>query len=437
MTAVEAATRGRSAASTAVSRALRIGPGVVDAGTASARSLVLSVVAAQSLALAGFGWFSTAVLVQLVATGASKALHADPLVLAHPPTGDRGAWRSATSAAAGAALGSSVALAALVAVVAVLARGWAGGALTPVLLAVAAVLPGVLLLDLLRWAAHATERGWLAVSGGVIWTAVSVPVALAVSWLGEPTAAALVLAAGCGAVPAAAVLAARLGVLPAVVGGRRWYADHRRWCARLTMDWALLQLTAEGAFLLVAALTTAEQIGELRKAQLPLAPVVVLTTGLVVFLQPALSRAAAAGSAASEIARRTHVAAVLVGGVAAAYGLVVALVPGAWMDVVVGGDWDRAAPYVWPLALGFAAGGAAAPLGIGLRVMGRLGAQVRVRLWLAVPVLAGTGAAASLLGALAAAWWVAAATVLVAAVWAVLTLRPVRLPDADESVTAS
>ena len=36
VTAVEAATRGRSAASTAVSRALRIGPGVVDAGTASA-----------------------------------------------------------------------------------------------------------------------------------------------------------------------------------------------------------------------------------------------------------------------------------------------------------------------------------------------------------------------------------------------------------------
>ena len=107
------------------------------------------------------------------------------------------------------------------------------------------------------------------------------------------------------------------------------------------------------------------------------------------------------------------------------------------MDVVVGGDWDRAARYVWPLALGFAAGGAAAPLGIGLRVMGRLGAQVRVRLWLAVPVLAGTGAAASLLGALAAAWWVAAATVLVPRPLAVLTLRPVRLPDADESVTAS
>ena len=77
----------------------------------------------------------------------------------------------------------------------------------------------------------------------------SVPVALAVSWLGEPTAAALVparLRRG----PAAAVLAARLGVLPAVVGGWRWYADHRRWCARLTMDWALLRLTAEGAFLL-------------------------------------------------------------------------------------------------------------------------------------------------------------------------------------------
>ena len=103
---------------------------------------------------------------QLVTTGASKALHADPLVLAHPPTGDHGRRRPPPGRRGTAALGSSVALAALVVVVAVLARGWAGGALTPVLLAVAAVLPGVLLLDLRRWAAHATERGsWRCPAG--------------------------------------------------------------------------------------------------------------------------------------------------------------------------------------------------------------------------------------------------------------------------------
>lgn len=410
--------------SRAAALAGRVGPGVVDSAVASARNLVLGVLAAHALGLEGFGWFSTAVLVQLVATGASKAVHADPLVLAHPTAGDR-SWRSTASAAAGAVLASSGVVAALAVVAASVARAVGASELAGVLLAVALVLPGVLLLDLLRWAAHARQRGPLAVRGSLVNATVSVA-AVGGAALGGSSPAVLVLASGAGAVPATLVLLRALGVVPRPGGLRAWYAEHRRWSVGLALDWLLLQLTAEGAFLLIALLTTAEQVGELRKAQLPLAPAVVLTTGLVVFLQPALSRAAASGVAAAGTARSARRVAAGVAAVTAAWVLLVAITPPAWMDLLVGGDWARARSYLWPLGIGVVAGAAAAPLGIALRVLGRLGDQVRWRTWTAAPVLAGTTVSALAGGALAASWWVAGATVVVTVTWLALTLRPAR-----------
>jgi len=163
--------------------------------------------------------------------------------------------------------------------------------------------------------------------------------------------------------------------------------------------------------------------GLIRKAQIPLAPVVVMTNGIVVVTQPALVRTVSRGGGLTSLRRRAW----LVGGVVAmsalALSLLVWALPEDLLASVVGDDWAQARRLVPILGVYFALGGLAGCLGVALRAAGRLPEQLRVRYVLAPLTLGLVFVGATTAGATGAVLALAFSLLLTAVAWAWLLQR--------------
>lgn len=390
--------------------------GLVDSSVSSIGNLAITVEAARSLDLVDFGRFSAAMLLGLLAVGLSRALHGDPLVLtsAALPVED-GRQRSQE------ALGATTALAAVLAGGAVLAAAISGGrALGLLALALGLVVPLLLLQDSYRWVGYTISRPWAAAGNNCVWTAGVLAVVLVLECLDVRLGPARLLLVWGGTAGPAALWSQRvLHLTPRPGRLVSWHRPRLALTGQLTLDWVLLQATAEGAIVLVAAVAGAADTGLLRKAQVPLSPIVVLTTALVAFLQPLLVRSVATEGSAAVRGRAARTGAWFVTAAAAGTGVVLVL-PAGLMTAVLGDSWGAARHLVPLVALQLIAGGWAAAMGIGLRSVGQLGRQVRARLVISPLVLAAVAAGAHYGGATGAAISLAGGSVLLAVLWTVL-----------------
>jgi hypothetical protein len=411
-----------------------LGLGVVDAAVPSLGNLGVSVVAAHSMPLADFGVFSTLLLVLTVLVGLSRSVHGDVLVLtaSKDMAMQTERVRESLSSVLRSGLGAGLCLV-VVGIVATIAAPrvpWGPG-----LVASGAVLPVLVTQDHYRWIAYARGRTAESVLNGAVWlvTALFAMVVAASASASVPAAIGLILW-GTAAATGGAVAALLLGVAPGLRHGGSWLAENRGLATHLAQDFTLLQASAQGALILLAALTSAADIGLLRKAQIWLGPVTMVTTGLLSSLQAMLARR-------YDRSRPTGVArvAVSVGAVATvgavAYGCVVFWLPTSWSEVLVGGNWPDARSFVWPLTVQLAAGLLGGCLGIALRVRGQVAQQVRARWFLAPASIVVVIMAAVLAGALAAAWGLAAVSVLTAALWSWLLGRPAPTAPATPLLT--
>lgn len=418
-----------------VTRWARRSIGIFDAGISSIGNLAVSIAAARALSLDDFGLVSVTVLTGIITVGVARSFWGDPFTLRSSGLAASERARDATQAVTSAcAITLLVAplIGAIMTAVALLsgADSWTAFALGASL---AAVAPLLILQDVARQISYGTDRPVSALGNTVAWTAILVA-ALAVplatgralpSWL-------YVLFWGMTAGLGAAVGFALLRIMPRLANPLPWIRQHAKLVRRLVSDYALTQVTSETSIVLISILAGAAEAGLIRKAQIPLAPLVIMTSGIIAVTQPALVRRVAGGAGLPELRRFAYQLGFACIALSLMLGLAVAAVPESFMQHLVGHDWAQARVLVPILALYLGLGALAACQGITLRAFDRIGEQVRLRLILLPVILVAVASGASF-GALTAAVALCVSLLSVCLAWAALLARPA--PSEQEPVT--
>ncbi|MFW3172536.1 hypothetical protein [Geodermatophilus sp. CPCC 206100] len=402
----------------------RLTLGIGDSALPSVGNLGISVVAAHSMTIPGFGAFTTILLLLILAVGLSRAAHGDVLVLRAAESPDVRARDRRDSTTSVLVLGACVGVLTMLCGLALRQSG-GDGDWVAVVVAGGAVLPVVLLQDHYRWIAYAQGRIADSLLNNLCWVATGIAGMLVVLQAqdGPMGAHVGVLVWGLAAVPAVVVGACRAHCPPRPGRPGRWLSDNRRLAFALVQDFGLLQASAQGALVLLAALTSTTDLAYLRKAQIWMGPVTMVTTGLLSTLQSLLARRH--GGKPVDVARLAGTIAAVATVGALLYGSAVFLLPANWAGLLAGEGWEQARPFVWPLAVQLAGGIAGGCLGIALRVLGEVQRQVRFRYLIAPLSLALVAVAAGVSGALAAVWALAAISVATAVLWLLLLARVV------------
>lgn len=401
---------------------------VLDQAASSLTNIAVLVIAARVSTAHGFATFSMVYLTFTVLLGLNTAYAGQVVVLTR---GDRtatgAACRSAVSFTALAATAVGALLAATGAVTAAARGDWAGpgGAF----LALGAVLPLVLVQDVLRYAFSTLRRPALALAADTLRLVCVVPVLLL-----QPrhTAPGLLVALwGLSALPAL-LLGLRL-LRPHVRGTRtdlRPYARRGHLGQRFVVEFAVGNASSQLAVLGLGLFAAPLAVGALRGATTLFGPLNVLFNSVNAFGPPLLGRLG--GRRAT--ARAAAVLGLALCAVGLAWGLVLHALPGGAGHQLLGATWQSAS------ALLPASGAQYAVMGLGtcalvtLRVLSpraTLSVQVVFSLLSVVLMLGGYLLSGSALGA---AWGLAAGSALkAAAAW----IRVARLPGREPSPAAA
>lgn len=359
--------------------------GIFDAGVVSLGNLAIGIVAARTMSLANFGLVSITMLSGTLFVGLVRNVWGDPLILGYSAeSGQR--LNAAASKAASSCLGSLILAAPVIGLV-VMGILSASGADVRVALTLAAAMalgaPFLGTQDLLRQAAYCAGRPEVALSNSATRTAIEVGVLFVAH--DNPALrgmSGLIFLWALSTIPAGLLCAyvLRIEFKPGIYVD--WIVRQRALIRALLLDFGLTQVTTEASIILISTLAGAAEAGLIRKAQIPLAPLVILTAGIISVAQPALVRRVAIGTKIAAIERLVY----SIGGLGLllsfAGGIIVWLVPENVMSVLVGADWGRAHDLVLLLSVYFGLGTMAASQGVALRALGLVGVQVKVRLYL-------------------------------------------------------
>ena len=248
---------------------------VLDQGLSAASNLAVSVAAGRAGGEQLLGEFTIAFTFYLFSMGFSRALFSEPL-MSLPVQEGRHPERAAVTCVAMAALGAGLAVA-------------LAGLLfsSSVVLAVAVVLPALLVQDLLRFAAVRLRRARRAAALDGIWV-----LALLLSWPVLTTtgsAAVLVLLWGAGA--AGAALYGIRATPPASPreAWRWWQTDARRVGGLLVVDSVVYNVAGQATVFGLVGLLGVGALGQLRAAQLLLGPASTLLVAFNSFVLPRLT----------------------------------------------------------------------------------------------------------------------------------------------------
>lgn len=261
----------------------RAGLAVADQAVSSLGNIVLTLIVAHALAPAEFGAYALVVATYQIATTLGQALVGEPLLVLAGRT-DRRDVRGALALSTLLGVASGL----------VLVVAWLIIGDYPALLALAALMPGLLLQDALRFAAFAVRRPQLALWSDLVWTLGQFGATAAVL-AGTPTVTLLILAWGLPALPGALVAAVALVTWPQLSALREWHARSRH----LTRQYVAEAATNLGSFQAVLYLTGAlaglAPAGQLRLVQVLFGPVHISVNGARAFGIPEISRRIAGG----------------------------------------------------------------------------------------------------------------------------------------------
>ena len=235
----------------------------------------------------------------------SRAIASDPFIVRHSATSDAD-WKAATRGSAGIALVIGLGSAAIVALGGIVA----GGAVGAAFLALAIVLPGLLVQDMWRFAFIAHGRAYLAFLVDLIWLLLLLPGLLALDAMGSDTIVWPIVVWGGAATIAAVGSQIIAGTMPSFRAAREWWRSQRdigvRYAAEALISMGATQATVF-ALVTFAGLATA---GSLRGAQILLGPIQVVLMGIGITAVPEgirlMNRSGREGLAQ---ARQSHLAA--------------------------------------------------------------------------------------------------------------------------------
>jgi O-antigen/teichoic acid export membrane protein len=383
---------------------------VVDQALASLSNLALSVLVARSVDSEAFGAFTVSFTVYSVAVLCSRALVSQPLMVRFSGA-DPASFRVAAGRSTGAATVLGMAMG-----VAVLLIGLAlGGGVGTALLAMALVLPGLLLQDAWRMAFFAQRRPELATLVDATWMVLQLSAVAVFMAVGTGSVVPFVLAWGLAATVAGILGAQRGGTPPRIGSTAGWLRAHWSLTGYLLFEALLLQGAYQGALLLVGAFGTLTDVGSLRGAQVVLGPVTLLATSAAAFGIPELSRRV------SLRARQRNLAAVGLGGVLAvaalAWGVLTLAMPSSWGEALLGDSWDGVRAVLLATVIGQVGNCISVGPSCVVHAMGRSDATFRIHVAVSVMLITFGMTGLWIGGAVGAAYGFAVAYWAVVPVW--------------------
>lgn len=395
----------------------RVAWGLLDQILSSASNLLATIIAARSLTATDFGGFAVGFAVCVVSVFVVRGLASDPLASAH--AGDpeeRLQW--ANRAGAGVAL--------LVGLLLALVVGSAGlafeGLMQHVILAIAVILPGIVLQDFLRSAlfVRGDARGMFL--NDLLWLVVQIPMMLLVIERGG-AAGALLLAWGGSGTLAALVGLMQLRAVPALGLTPAWLREHRRLWPYFTLDNLVYQLTNLGMVLVVATVTSLAQVGAFRAVMTLYSPLTVIGRGLVGVAVPELARRRDEPATVGRLSLRVSWLLMPLGLIWAALLSTLPDKAGRWL---LGDSWELAEPLLFLAGLTTAAGLFTVGTVVGIRALGQAKEGLTARLLIGVMTVACGGLGAHLSGAEGVLVAMVVTAPLRMWIWARLLARAVR-----------
>jgi O-antigen/teichoic acid export membrane protein len=262
----------------------RVAWGLLDQVVSSGSNFLATIIAAKLLSAENFGAFALAMAVALVVVFLARGLAGDPLATAHAADSPE-ELRAAARMAVATTLFVTSACAVVTAVVGLAVGGVAG----PVLLALAVLLPGLAIQDLLRFVLIIGGQAKRTFLNDLFWLVVQGPLMVLAGATGS---GAFVLLAWGVAGNLAAVLGFWQTRTP--LGGpgaiRPWLVRHRNLWPFFVLDNLVYQAINLVLIIVISLASTLAQVGGFRAAMTVYAPLAIIGRGVVGVAVPELAR---------------------------------------------------------------------------------------------------------------------------------------------------
>jgi O-antigen/teichoic acid export membrane protein len=342
---------------------------IADQGVSSLSNVVVVIIVARSVSATEFGAFAVALIVYQFCLGLCRATVGDPLLSQH--SHESAAQRAhLVPRMVGSVLTVGLALAAVVLTIGVLLSGPAGTALV----ALAFVLPFVLLQDLGRYV-FIIDRPSAALAIDVAWLA-AVAVALPLAPAGAGVGWYVIMwgfAGGVGALLASVIEHPS----PRTIRPIAWLVDERGTVSRYIGEWISLQLAGNLTMLVVGPIAGLAALGAIQAVQVLYGPLNTLHAGIYLAVVPEGARIR---DNPSRLQRLMVAATGLIVGAAAVWMVACVVMPGSVGRALFGASWARGSDLVVPMGLAMIVSSTATGGFAGIRSLGDPRASLRARL---------------------------------------------------------
>jgi O-antigen/teichoic acid export membrane protein len=400
---------------------------LIDQALSALSNTVLSIVVARSTTASDFGAFAIAFIVFGIFIALTRSVVGQPLQIRFSGA-DMEAQRGAIRQGLGAALMIGVVAAVAVAGISALLQNEVRGAL----LALAVVLPALLVQDSCRMAFFAIGRPRAAALLDAVWAAIMVALLMLFVAAEQNRVEWLIIGWGLGAFGSALLGLALLRSRPVASKAARWLSAQWDLARYLFGEYFLGLGAMHLGILIVGLIATADAVGALRAAQVLLGPIGIIAAGMFQFALPEIARR-------RRLHERTLILIALglsgtLGILTVVYVVALLLLPDAWGTALFGGSWAGASTVL--LAMGVSSLFSSFANGPACVLYGTGHARSTFRINLAkgpvllITVVLGTWAA----GAVGAGWAFALTEAAVLPAWILTMRRAVRSrPDMDLS----
>jgi hypothetical protein len=289
------------------------------------------------------------------------------------------------------------------------------GPLRLAFLALAIVLPGLIVQDAWRFAFFAHGRGRTAFLNDLLW-AIAQLIGLVVAFGSGAGSVFLAVIAWGGAASLAAVFgAAQVRLIPRPMAARRWSREHRDLLPPYIGEVAAYILAGQLMLYAVGLVAGLAVVGALRAAATLLGPLNVVVQGFYLVAVPEAVRVLR--TSAGRFTRLCVVAALALAAAAVAWTAILVLLPESLGQALMGSVWDPAHAILFTWGLAFAAINLGTGASIGLRALAAAPRSLRAAVVTSIIGFTGAVVGARLAGAEGAGWGFLIGQTIGAGVW--------------------
>lgn len=408
--------------------------GIFDQGLSSLTNVGLSIAVAHVTTKREFGAFSLAFAGYVLALGAYRAITTSPFLIRHAAEGSDRQRRHRP-----AVLGAALLTAILCSLVLALCGLAVGGALRGPFIAMAAVLPLLLVQDAWRFIYFGQQRQDRACFVDIAWVVPQVALYGVVFTFGLASPVWLIVSWGGSAGVAAVAACVAAGAWPRIISGAQFLRSHRDLIPNLFFEYVAFTGTVQSLPYVIGGVAGLGAAGAIRGAQVVLGFFNVVRMGVVPIVTVAAIRTYA------QRPRSLPRLISLYGGVMAVitlvYGLCVLAIPDSLGRALVGDTWSHARPLVLALTAMYVGQCVTEAVVTGLRARVAVAESLRLRIVVSTVLVIAALVGLFLAGVQGAAWGMAAGGLLGAVqsriMWSMRSVRrdPKLRPADPDGVT--